>query len=760
MADVARSIAPVSEGELAACVATLRRLHPSELGQPRLLELWEVGHALFSSRIIKQRFGSDDVVAFLKKQGNYRGMLKRLEKLHAEVERVHAQRVGAATQSGMNSSRIQRTKEVAQHGLVALSAGAEAQRSAHGQMLISSGLDNCVGTPGSSPTEASRVVRTRDTPAAATTPAAVALVAGNDNDDGLRRDAQGKVLGWAGGTDANVCSDDDDTSDVDAETEVLGGLRDVTELRAALPKGSFRKTCNVCKKSFEGMHHFYHQLCVPCADFNYAKRTQQVNLRGYVAILTGGRVRIGYQIALRLLRCGATCHVTTRFVSDAALRFSLEPDYEEWSGRLQLYYLELCDLPSVEAFCQAMVQTLPKLDILINNAAQTLTRPEQWTASMAKLEQCAAAQLTDRVRERITLHHSSAVGGYDAGRLLHDVDVAPPGVTRQTHDDTRHSESAAAQTRCSAAEVDHLVASSSGNNGSASSSDGSASVVPTQAVGAAVVPLDESGQPLDLSGVNSWSRRLADVSIAELLQTMAVNAAAPFLLCSKLKPLLAKAAAAPETPTPTDLEHGGDDEHTPAPPSLPESAKNADARAGLDESPPSPLLLRCTACVKAGRHLSPHPCQRCAQHAPDSHPPRSQATGNRGDDRTGAKKRNVRYAHVVNVSALEGKFAVGKKSTAHPHTNMAKAALNMMTHTCARDFISSHILVNCVDTGWVTDMAPLGKGAVAKTHKTHVGPPLDEQDGAARVTDPIYLFVTEGSTMHGVFFKDYHPSPW
>ena len=91
---------------------------------------------------------------------------------------------------------------------------------------------------------------------------------------------------------------------------------------------------------------------------------------------------------------------------------------------------------------------------------------------------------------------------------------------------------------------------------------------------------------------------------------------------------------------------------------------------------------------------------------------------------------------------------------------MAKAALNMMTHTCARDFISSHILVNCVDTGWVTDMAPLGKGAVAKTHKTHVGPPLDEQDGAARVTDPIYSFVTEGSTMHGVFFKDYHPSPW
>ena len=80
----------------------------------------------------------------------------------------------------------------------------------------------------------------------------------------------------------------------------------------------------------------------------------------------------------------------------------------------------------------------------------------------------------------------------------------------------------------------------------------------------------------------------------------------------------------------------------------------------------------------------------------------------------------VRYSHVINVSALEGKFHVGKKSSAHPHTNMAKAALNMMTLTCAQDFISDHILVNCVDTGWVTDMAPLGVGAKAKTHQTHV----------------------------------------
>ena len=106
------------------------------------------------------------------------------------------------------------------------------------------------------------------------------------------------------------------------------------------------------------------------------------------------------------------------------------------------------------------------------------------------------------------------------------------------------------------------------------------------------------------------------------------------------------------------------------------------------------------------------------------------------------------WSHMVNVSALEGKFSVGKKGGGHPHTNMAKAALNMMTCTSAQTLAQDHILVNCVrahtcpvriypqrtllgmraqvDTGWVTDMAPGGVGAKAETHATHVGPPLDE----------------------------------
>ena len=173
---------------------------------------------------------------------------------------------------------------------------------------------------------------------------------------------------------------------------------------------------------------------------------------------------------------------------------------------------------------------------------------------------------------------------------------------------------------------------------------------------------------------------------------MAVNAAAPFVLCSQLKSLLSWRAA---------------DESACAP--------RVDSLIGSSSKP---------------------------------------------DDHAACLSAEDRFTHVVNVSALEGKFSVGKKSTAHPHTNMAKAALNMMTLTSSRDFLKSKILVNAVDTGWVTDMAPLGQGAKAKTHATHVGPPLDEEDGAARVLDPIFVYANEGVKHHGTFFKDYRPSPW
>ena len=119
------------------------------------------------------------------------------------------------------------------------------------------------------------------------------------------------------------------------------------------------------------------------------------------------------------------------------------------------------------------------------------------------------------------------------------------------------------------------------------------------------------------------------------------------------------------------------------------------------------------------------------------------------------------WGHIINVSALEGKFSVGKKGSGHPHTNMAKAALNMLTCTSANGLFQEHILINAVDTGWVTDMAPGGTGAKAATHQTHINTPLDEVDGAARVLDPIFAHLNDSTKVpKGRFFKDYHVSFW
>jgi NAD(P)-dependent dehydrogenase (short-subunit alcohol dehydrogenase family) len=115
--------------------------------------------------------------------------------------------------------------------------------------------------------------------------------------------------------------------------------------------------------------------------------------------------------------------------------------------------------------------------------------------------------------------------------------------------------------------------------------------------------------------------------------------------------------------------------------------------------------------------------------------------------------------HIVNVSAMEGQFQRSLKTTRHPHTNMAKAALNMMTRTSGADYIKAGIHMNSVDTGWVTDEDSFKK-AVEKETTQRFAPPLDSIDGAARVVDPIFMGFNTGHHCWGQFLKDYAPAPW
>ena len=358
--------------------------------------------------------------------------------------------------------------------------------------------------------------------------------------------------------------------------------------------------CYICHRPLKEEEISF-SMCSKCFAINRQKQLQlqrrDFSMAGMVSLVTGGRIKIGNQTALSLLRKGATVIITTRFPVDAAERYCKENDFQEWENRLLIYGIDFRDIRKVESMIAWMNARLPYLNILINNAAQTIARPEAYYQHLRVLE--------NSENRRLTFHTEKVLKYYLAQKKNDELTVRTPSSRM----------------------------------------------------------IDSDGFLVDLRKCNSWISKAWDISTKEFLEVQLVNVTAPFLLCSRLVELMKKAPS--------------------------------------------------------------------------------------------------REKFIDYVSAMEGRFSKKNKNPFHPHTNMAKAALNMMTRTIAKDYRRYGIYVNSVDTGWITDENPY---LIAKKNAENgFIPPLTVIDGAARVCDPFLSYLYSDKKRlpkYGLFLKDYHKIKW
>ncbi|MET9514623.1 SDR family NAD(P)-dependent oxidoreductase [Streptomyces sp. NPDC002994] len=284
---------------------------------------------------------------------------------------------------------------------------------------------------------------------------------------------------------------------IDDETQgVLPSSSATAEIAGILQRP---RSCYICKTRYVEVDAFYHQLCRPCAAENRSRRDARTDLTGKRALLTGGRAKIGMYIALRLLRDGAHTTITTRFPNDAIRRFKAMPDSDEWINRLKIVGIDLRDPAQVVALADSVAAEGP-LDILINNAAQTVRRSPRAYSELIGAE---SAPLPAG-----ELPAAEVIGAFGSGAQLALPTARPEGLTAQQVTDLA------------------LVT-------------GSTSLARIEA-GTAI---DAGGLVPDLDDTNSWIQTVSEVDPVELLEVQLCNSTAPFILISRLRPAMSAAAA-------------------------------------------------------------------------------------------------------------------------------------------------------------------------------------------------------------------------
>ncbi len=243
------------------------------------------------------------------------------------------------------------------------------------------------------------------------------------------------------------------------------------------------KYCYSCKEKYHQVDSYYHRLCPNCADLNRQRRNHSLDLSGRIALVTGGRIKIGYATALRLLRSQAQVWVTTRFPAQAAHAFAQEPDFDQWKSRLKIVGLDLLNLGALEATIAELYQTLPHLDILINNAALTLWQPPDYYQALVR-------------QESLLQGKTSELG------LLAEFHIQQSQPVQQVQSPLFQRDSLSAP--------------------------GEGTILDTFSALPSPVSADH----------NSWLLELDQIPAREMLEVQVINQIAPMMLCSQLKGLM------------------------------------------------------------------------------------------------------------------------------------------------------------------------------------------------------------------------------
>lgn len=384
--------------------------------------------------------------------------------------------------------------------------------------------------------------------------------------------------------------------------------------------------CYICKKLIKNNHHKYPELCLECGEFNLKKRFQEYDLSGFKAFISGGRIKIGFETAIKLLRCGAKVAISTRFKNDANKRFSQVHDYEKWRERLIIYAADFRIPKAVMALAERITMDFGSLDILINNAAQTVRKPPAYYRHLF--------ENIDTIDEKAQMEINNHVLDIDSSDIL-----TLAKYKNRFFDKISDPFQVAKLSQIPVIPGDEIFDYDD-------------------------FPLnkfDGDGQQEDRRSKNSWMMNLSDIHLGEFMEVLLINVVSPFILITSLYKIM--------------------------------------------------------------------------------------------------KNKNVKQKkYIVNVTAMEGNFFDPEKNCRHPHTNMAKAAINMMTRTAAIDFQKNNILMFAVDPGYITNEKPFPKNVSYESRRSKMA--IDAIDGAARICDPIFRCIAGEEVQPGLLYKNYNVYPW